>query len=99
MFFVWSRELIVEVWILCLADSEKSKLWWSRAPLSAQEVFCVFICSRKHRELDVSLKILRCLTAVVATTKNVAGQLTFLAAHQERNKVKCCLLSKKITLK
>jgi len=97
MFFVWSGELIVGVWILCLADSEKSKFWWSRAPLPAWEIFCLFICSRKHREVDVLSKILRCLTATVATTKTAAGQLTFLAAHQKRRKVKCCLPSKKIT--
>lgn len=34
---------------------------------------------------------------MVAITKTAAGQLTFLVAHQERRKAKCCLLSKKIT--
>lgn len=42
------EQLIVGVWILCLADSEKSKFWGSRAPLPAWEVFCLFMCSRKH---------------------------------------------------
>lgn len=87
------------VWILCLADSEKSKFWWSRAPLPAWEVFCLFICGRKHRELDVLSKILQRLAAMVATTKSAAGQLTFLAAHQKRCKVKCCLPSEKMTSK
>lgn len=35
---------------------------------------------------------------MVAITKTAAGQLTFLTGHQKRHKVKCCLLSKKITL-
>lgn len=90
---------LLGVWILCLADSEKSKFWWSRAPLPAWEVFCLFICGRKHRELDVLSKILQRLAAMVATTKSAAGQLTFLAAHQKRRKVKCCLPSEKMTSK
>lgn len=88
MFFSWSRELIVGVWILCLADSEKSQFWWSRPPPPAWKVFCLFICSRKHNELDVQSQILQCLASLDATTRNAPGQLTFLAAQPKKHKVK-----------